>query len=391
MKITRIETIPIRVPIKPALAIKSGRGGSHAVSPFLLVKIHTDERLIGLGEVSCTPRWSGEDQVTAAHFINTYFAPLLIGQSPISEPGSASPVVGGLVDPISGIEALTTRFVFPVAGNHFTKAAVEMALWDLAGKALGQPVYQLLGGKVRDFVSTKWSVSGRPPQEAADIARWAVEQGFRKMKVKVGIDPDGDVERVRAVRQAVGAAVKLGVDANGGWSTPEIAISTIQRLRAFDIYFAEQPVPAGDSEAMARVRRAIDISVIADESIYSLTDAQILHRAAACDVFSIYVGKAGGLLPSRRIADFASSVGLKCTVGSNLELGVGSAAMIHLALAHHGIDPDAYPCDIIGPLFYEDDILKEPLPIKPGEARPHERPGLGIELDDAKVERYRVG
>src|SRR5262245_7457422 len=116
MKITRVETIPIRVPIKPALAIKSGRGGSHAVSPFLLVKIHTDEGLVGLGEVSCTPRWSGEDQVTAAHFINTYFAPLLIGENPLSEPGSASPVGSDVVDPAHTIESLTTRFVFPVAG-----------------------------------------------------------------------------------------------------------------------------------------------------------------------------------------------------------------------------------------------------------------------------------
>src|SRR5204863_6342537 len=81
MKITRVETIPIRIPIKPALAIKSGRGGSHSVSPFLLVKIHADDGLLGLGEVSCTPRWSGEDQVTAAHFIDTYFAPLLIGET----------------------------------------------------------------------------------------------------------------------------------------------------------------------------------------------------------------------------------------------------------------------------------------------------------------------
>jgi muconate cycloisomerase len=278
-----------------------------------------------------------------------------------------------------------------VAGNYFTKSAVEMALWDLAGKAAGRPVYELLGGKVRDFVPTKWSVSGRPPEEAAAIARWALEQGFTKMKVKVGIDPDGDVERVRAVRQAVGTEIKLGVDANGGWPTPDVAIAAIHRLRELDICFAEQPVPAGDADAMAAVRRAIDIPVIADESVYTLTDAQVLARASACDVFSIYVGKAGGLAPALRIADFAALAGLRCTVGSNLELGVGSAAMVHLALAHRAIDPDQYPCDIIGPLFYEDDIVAEPLPIQPGQARAHDRPGLGVELDDAKIERYRVG
>src|SRR5207253_1920699 len=114
MKITRIETIPIRVPIKPELAIKSGLGGTHSVSPFLLVKVHTDQHVVGLGEVSCTPRWSGEDQTSAAHFIDTYFAPLLAGES---------------LRDIADIGRLTTKFAFPVAGNHFTKAGVEMALW----------------------------------------------------------------------------------------------------------------------------------------------------------------------------------------------------------------------------------------------------------------------
>ena len=372
MKITRVETIPIRVPLRAETAIKSGRGGAHVVSPFLIVKVHTDQGLVGLGEVSCTPRWSGEDQFSAAHFINAYFGPLLVGEDPTK------------------VEELTAKFTFPVAGNYFTKAGVEMALWDLAGKAQGKPVYELLGGKVRQSVATKWSVSGAEPEKAADIARWAISRGFTKMKVKVGIDPDGDVARVAAVRAAVGQQVHIGVDANGGWSTADVAIETIKRLREHGIYFAEQPVPAGDAEAMTQVRRAIDIPVIADESVYTLTDAQVLARHEACDVFSIYIGKAGGILPARRIAEFAEGAGIKCTVGSNLELGVGSAAMTHLAMATRAIVPEEFPCDIIGPFYYEDDVVKEPLPIVPGSARATETPGLGVELDDEKVEQYRV-
>src|SRR5436305_13066625 len=110
VRITSVETIPVCVPIKPELAIKSGRGGAHTTSPFLLVRLHTDAGLVGLGEASCTPRWSGEDQVSAAHFINTYFAPALVGRNAtqINE---------------------VTRDAFPlVAGTPFTKAAVEMAL-----------------------------------------------------------------------------------------------------------------------------------------------------------------------------------------------------------------------------------------------------------------------
>jgi L-alanine-DL-glutamate epimerase-like enolase superfamily enzyme len=279
--------------------------------------------------------------------------------------------------------------VFPlVAGNYFTKAAVEMALWDLAGKAAGRPVYELLGGKVLDSVATKWSVSGQPPDQAAAIARWALNQGFRALKVKVGLD--ADFERVSAVRAVIGSDAKLGVDANGGWGDSATAIAAIERLKPLGIAFVEQPVWASDPAEMAAVRRAVGLPIIADESIYTLADAKQLARAGACDVFSIYIGKAGGIGPAKTIADFALANGIACTIGSNLELGVGSAAMIHLALAHRGITPDAFPCDIIGPLFYEDDILTEPLSLTGGHACPTSRPGLGISLDEEKVKKYRM-
>ncbi len=370
MKITRLETIPIRVPLKAELAIRSGRGGAHTVSPFLLVRVHTDSGLTGIGEASCTPRWSGEDQVTGAHLIRTYLEPLLVGEDP-SRP-----------------EELYRKFRLAFAGNYFTRAAVEMALWDIAGQAAGKPVFELLGGKVRDFVPTKWSVSGLEPAKAADIARWAVSQGFKAMKVKVGLEPEADIARVAAVRAAIGS-IKLGVDANGGWS-PATALPTIERLYEHNIAFAEQPIPPEDITALAQLLRQLRVPLVADESIYTIQDARALAQLGAADVFSIYVGKAGGIGPARQIADFAASAGIKCTVGSNLELGVGSAAMTHLALATRGITAEEYPCDIIGPLFYEDDIVREPLPIRPGEARANQKPGLGVELDDEKVERYRL-
>src|SRR3954452_496804 len=129
MKITRIETIPVRVPIKPSLAIRGGRGLTHSVSPFLLVRIHTGEGIVGVGEASCTPRWSGEDQVSAAHFVNTYFAPVLVGETLT----------------LAEIEQLSIKFASTVAGNYFTKSAVEMALWDIVGKSLGRPVWKIAG------------------------------------------------------------------------------------------------------------------------------------------------------------------------------------------------------------------------------------------------------
>lgn len=369
MKITQIETIPVQVPIHPRRVIQGGRG-SHSHSPFLLVKIHTDEGLTGLGEVSSTPVWSGEDQVTAGHVIQRYLAPLLIGQNPLQ------------------IERLTRALQRPVAHNPFTKAALEMALWDILGKVAGLPLYQLLGGPVREVVPTKFSVSGVAPAQAAEIALWAVEQGFGAMKVKVGLNPDEDVARVAAVRQAVGPGVRLGVDANGGWS-PRVAIQTIPRLYDYDIYFVEQPVAETDAAWLADVRRQIRLPILADESVYSAQDALALARAQAADVFSLYVGK-GGIGPARQIAAVAEAAGLACTVGSNLELGIGNAAMIHLALATPGIAAEEFPCDILSPFFYETDLLEEALPIRGGEARPPAGPGLGVRLDEEKVAFYRV-
>jgi L-alanine-DL-glutamate epimerase-like enolase superfamily enzyme len=370
VKITRIETIPVQIPINPQRAIR-GSLGAHIVSPFLMIKIHTDEGIGGLGEVSCTPIWSGEDQVTADHFIHDYLAPALQGQDPVQ------------------IERLTAKLRQRLAANPFTKAGVEMALWDILGKAAGLPLYRLWGGPVRDFVPTKFSVSGLEPDKAGELAAWAVAKGFSAMKVKVGMDPEGDVARVRAVREAVGPDVRLGVDANGGWS-PRVAIQTIRRMYEFGIYFAEQPVPPVDPAWMADVRNHVNIPIMADESVNTVQDAMSLARAGAADVLSLYVGKGGGVSVARKIAAVAEAAGLVCTVGSNLEMGVASAAMIHLAMATPAVAAEEFPCDILGPFFYEDDILAEPLPIQAGKAFPFERPGLGVELDEQKVERYRV-
>lgn len=370
MKITRIETIPVLVPIKPHLAIRFS-GGVHDASPFLLVKVHTDEGITGLGEASCTPLWSGEDHHTAAHFINGSLSPALIGQDP------------------RDISNLNEQMDALLAGNVFTKSALEMAFWDILGKAAGLPLYRLLGGPIREEIPLKFSISGQTPAKAAEIAAWAVSHGFQTVKVKVGTTLEADIARVRAVREAVGPIVRLGVDANGGWSVRE-AIQAISRLEEFDIFFAEQPVSPTDVSWMADVRSQVHVPLIADESVFNLQQAMSVAKAGAADVFSVYVGKSGGISGARKMAAVAEAAGLVCTVGSNLELGMASAAMIHLALSTPGIDAEAFPCDIIGPLYYEEDLLTEALPIHGGKAGRLDRPGLGVELDDEKVAHYTV-
>ena len=370
MKITGIDTIPVSIPIDPKRAVRGG-GGAHLVSEFVIVLVHTDEGITGLGEVSCTPVWSGEDYRSAIRIIETYIAPALIGEDP------------------RAIEAIGLKLKKAIANNPFTKAGVETACWDILGKAAGLPLYRLLGGPVRNHVTTKFSVTGMPADIAAEVALGAVEQGFRAMKVKVGVEPDADVARVRAVREAIGPDVYLGVDANGGWS-PGQAATTIPRLLEYDLKFVEQPVPALDMAWMTDVRARTPLPIIADESLYSVQDAMALARSGAADVFSIYIGKGGGVNAARKVAAIAEGSGLTCTIGSNLEMGIGMAAMIHLGMALPAIDSPNFPCDILSNFYYESDYLAEPLSIEPGSARPFEKPGLGVELDPDKIRHYRI-
>lgn len=371
MKITRIETIPVRVPIRPEFQIQSALGCHHE-SPFVILRVETNEGVTGLGEVSCTPVWSGEDAKTAVHVIESFLAPALIGRDP------------------RDIEALTAVMRRAVAGHPFTKAGIEIALWDVLGKVAGLPLYRLLGGPVRARIPIKMSVSGATAQRAAELAEFAQQLGLTALKVKTGIDPASDVARVRAVRRAVGEAFRVGVDANGGWS-PRVAIDTIRRLTDdCGIYFAEQPVPPLDIAWMAEVRRSVAVPVMADESCYTLQDAMALARAGAADILSVYVGKGGGVGAARKIAAVAEGAGLVCTVGSNLELGVASAAMAHLAAATPAIAAEDLPCDILGPIAYEHTLLAEPIRFEAGAVHIPERPGLGVALDEAALAKYRV-
>ena len=371
MKIVAIETYPVRVPIRPELVIR-GSLGLHDQSPFVMLKVLTDEGIYGLGEVSCTAVWSGEDAVTAVYVINSFLAPAIMGEDP------------------RDIERLSAKMRRSVFGHPFTKSGLEMALWDILGKAANLPVFRLLGGAVREWVPIKMSVSGLEPAEAARRAEWAIGLGIRALKVKVGIEPQADIARAKAVRAAIGPDFPMGIDANGGWS-PRVAIQCIREIHeSCRLIFAEQPVAALDLQWMVDVRRAVSVPVMADESCNTPQDAMALARAGAADILSVYVGKGGGIGSARKITAIAEAAGLTCTVGSNLELGVASAAMAHLAMASPGIGAEEFPCDILNPVAYLDDVVTERLEFREGKVRASNRPGLGVELDEAKLKLYQI-
>lgn len=369
MRITRIEAIPVNVPLKPDMTTKTSHG-VHATSPYVVVRLHTDEGHVGLGEATVAPRWSGETSAGAVAVIEGLFAPVLRGEDPTQ------------------ITRLRRKMESTIRLNPFTKAAVEMALWDLAGKAAGVPVYQLLGGKVRDEMPLRMVVGSLDVASAAELAQRFLEWGAKCLKVKVGLDPRQDVERVRAVRELAGPGIPISIDANCGWSVPQ-AVQTLARLREFDILFAEQPIGTGDPGELAALRRRTEVPIMADESAFTCGDVWTLTALRAVDIISVYPGKNGGIQGTVECVHAAKAAGIPCAMGSNLELGIGTAAMLHLGAALPTIASERFPGDFIGPLYHEADLLRTPLPLGPAAAVVPDGPGLGVELDEEQLAHYR--
>ena len=370
MKITRIEPIPVCVPLKKGLTAKTAHG-EHAVSPYVLVKVYTDAGIVGLGEATISGLWSGETQAGTVAVIAEYIAPQLLGKDP------------------RDITAARRAMDFIIKLNPFTKCAVEMALWDITGKAAGLPVYQLLGGKVRDRVRIKLVVWARDVAGSRAMAEGHLKLGVSCVKVKTGLDPVTDVARVKAVREVAGKDIPVTLDSNCGWTIQQ-AKWCLRQLAETNLLLAEQPIPAGDPAALAEVRDSTAVPIMADESVFTLQDALLLAQHRAADILSIYPGKHGGIAATAEIIAVAKAAGLRCTIGSNLELGIGTAAMLHVAAAFPEVDTDAFPADTIGPFYHDADLITHPLDLGPPYAKVPDGPGLGVELDEDQLRKWRV-
>jgi len=371
MRIHRIETVPVKIPVNRGVGTVQDPKGFRFQSQILLVVIRTDDEVVGVGEVTASPDWSGETCLGAKSLIDNHLAPRLIGEDPRR--------IRHCMDRLSKI-----------FGNPFAKAGIELALFDLLGKHLRVPLYQLLGGAVRDFeLPTRFPIMPVGPAESADVARRMVAVGFHTMKLKVGHDPlEYDLERLRQVREAVGDDIRLTVDANGGWSVHD-AIRAAPRLEELGVVFVEQPVHRLDLEGLARVRQHIRLPVMADESVFTVQDALRCLQGGAADIISIYPGKNGGLLNTLTIAAMCEAVGVHCAIGSNLEWDLGSAAMAHACAAIPNIGVERYAADIIGPVFHTEHATTPSLCPKPGFVTVPQGPGLGLEIDWERVESLR--
>ena len=350
-----MQTTAVRTPLKEPL---KWTGGIRESASGLLVEVHTDEGIVGIGEAP------GPTLPTIQTIVDKELAQFLVGQDPLRTEW----LVRRLEEYSRNWEAIAA---YAIAG-------VEMALLDLKGKALGVSVTELLGGRSRESVPVIGYLFIDEPEANAQKAAEFVGAGHTELKLKVGRDLGQDFDTIAAIRDRVGSEVKLRIDANMNWSVPA-AIKWIRALERFDLQFVEQPVPDFDVEGLAQVRRAVQTPIAADEACTTVRSALRLLEADACDVLVVYPSEAGGLTRALQIASLAAAAGKWCAIGSWAELGVATTANVHVAGA---CSTFAFANDTHYPLQLHD-VLVEPVDIVDGEVVVPEEPGLGVSLDAA--------
>ena len=383
MKITQIETIPIRLPTR---RVHQWASLTTPIGVYVIIKLHTDEGLIGFGEAPVLKDWGGdhgkyfgETPQTTIHIINDILAPALAGQDPCR------------------FEALHALMDKAVKGYPYCKAAIDAALYDVVGKKFAMPAYQLLGGLVRERVPIAHSLGLMEIDKAVDEAMQAKAEGVKTIKLKGGVEQKRDIELVRRIREAIGPELNICVDANQGYPTAKAAVKVTNAMAEYNLLYMEQPVEG--IEQMAEVARRVDTPIMADESAWTPQDVIEIVQKKAADMISIYTTKPGGMFKAKNVAAVAEAAGLKCNVNGSVETGVGNAANLHLA-ASTGVV--TYGCVVpvstpkgkgkggIAGIYYQDDIIVEPFAYSDGDIVISPKPGLGIELDEDKLKHYRI-
>ena len=384
MKITSFETFMVALPWR---RLHKMAFPGEVLGRYVIVRLRTDDGLEGLGEATVIKEWGGdhgryfgESPELTARLIDSVLGPTLLDQDPFD------------------LEAAHHRMDLAVKGYPYAKAALDEALHDIKGKALGVPVYQLLGGLVRDQIPIAHSLGWLDYDEATSEAAAAVDEGIKTIKIKVGRDAVYDLRIVQEVRQTIGPELDIVVDANQGWPTPKYAIAILRRMEEYGIRYAEQPVEG--LAQMARVAQAVDVPIMADESAWTAQDVLEIVERGAADMISLYTTKPGGLFKAKKVAAVAEAAGLPLNVNGSHETGVGNAGNLHLvastaAVTEAGVFPvtslrDDQPTQMAGRM-YLDDIVTRPFEYRDGCLIVPRSPGLGVELDMGKIAEYRVG
>jgi muconate cycloisomerase len=297
------------------------------------------------------------------------------------------PLVTGM--DATNVHAVLAKIEPAVKGFLDSKAAIEMACVDLAARIANMPVHAYLGGAVKDRLLFNAWIGILPPEQAAKETLDWKKKGYRSAKIKVGGNIEADRDRVAAIREAVGPDFRLRIDANAGYDA-DTSIKLAKMVAQYQLEHFEQPVPDHDIAGMARVRReanAVGLPVMADESVLDHASLIRIIKADAADIVKVKIMKQGGFLNTRRMIATAEAAGIRCVVGHGFGLGVNTMAEIMLAATSANV-VDGLEC--VGPLKTSDDIITRRIDLTSGTLALPGGPGLGVTLDDAKLEKYRM-
>lgn len=335
----------------------------------VLVRLLCEDGMEGIGEAVTPggPWWGGDSPEAIRATIDHYLGPALIGQD------------------VLAIEAALLAMDAAAARAHFAKAALDMALHDAAGRALGVPVSHLLGGRVREHVAVTWPLgigdTGPDVEEAQERMRLGLNGTF---KVKMGrAEPRADVARVLDTAARIGAPCR--VDLNQAWDEVQAA-RWLPALQDGGIELVEAPLAGWHHAAMRRLCERLDMPLMADEGVWDIHDAWVALAMAATDVMAVKVAKAGGLRRARKIAVLAEAAGVPCFGGMALETSVGTAAALQVLATLPRLE---WGCELVGPAMLADDIVQVPVSYAEGGVVVPGGPGLGIALDEDRVGRLR--
>ena len=370
MSVTDIEAIPVTVDVQPR---DEGLGLAPYVSNHdeveevtrMLVRVDTDEDVTGWGEMLVGMKSA---RVTKA-VMEDVIAPELIGRD------------------VGEIRPFIEEFYFPYVKVRPFLGAVETALWDALGRTLGAPIHELLGGKTRDEIPIAYCLGILDPEESRRHVRRAYDAGFRTLKTKAGHDWRTDVERLVAMHDEVDGDMEFRIDPNQGWTT-EDAVRVAARLEDAGVYlqYLEQPVRIDSYGTYRRLRQRLQTPIAINEDAYFPGNLYQLVKEDAIDVGVVDLVPAGGILRVREQAAVAAAAGISLSHHCGFDLGVKTAAMLHTVASTPAINlaPDS--------VYYswDDYIVQSPPDATTGSIRVPDGPGLGVEVDDDKVETYRV-
>ncbi|MBL0130953.1 MAG: dipeptide epimerase [Chitinophagaceae bacterium] len=361
LTIQQVELYKLSIPLVEPFITSLGTD-THAEN--VVIKIITREGIIGFGECSPYMPINGESQDTC-FIVGQYFAKALKGKDPLQ------------------IEACITLMDQIIYGNSSIKSAFDMAFYDIAAQHAEVPLYKFIGGKNNKTIITDYTVSiGAAVKMAADAVK-IKEQGYPAIKVKLGKNGNTDVERIRAVREAVGKEIPVRIDANQGWNVEE-AITTLKALAQFDIQHCEEPIPRWAFMELPRVKKESPIPIMADESCGDEHDAERLIKMGACDYMNIKLGKSGGIFKALKMVRLAEAAGIHLQIGAFMESRLAMTAFAHFALCSPAIEHYDFDTAL---MFIEDPVTGGIIYEKNGVVKVPELVGLGAKIEEMQLNK----